>query len=71
MGRQKANRPKANDFDQKLLDLYDGYAHNQIARREFLDKAAKYAVGSLTAAAILESLSPKYALAKQIDESDP
>ena len=69
--RENADRKKASDFDQKLLDLYDGYAHNQISRREFLDKATKYAVSGLTAAAILESLSPKYALAKQIDDNDP
>ncbi len=66
MGRQKAN-----DFDQELLDLYDGFAHGLIERREFLDRAAKFAVGGITAAALLESLSPNYALAKQVDESDP
>ena len=66
MGRQKAN-----DFDQELLDLYDGFAHGLIERREFLDRAAKFAVGGITAAALLESLSPSYALAKQVDESDP
>ncbi len=62
---------KANDFDQELLDLYDGFAHGVIERREFLDRAAKFAVGGITAAALLESLSPNYALAKQVDESDP
>ena len=64
-------RRKANDFDQELLDLYDGFAHGLIERREFLDRAAKFAVGGITAAALLESLSPNYALAKQVDESDP
>ncbi len=64
-------RRKANDFDQELLDLYDGFAHGLIERREFLVRAAKFAVGGITAAALLESLSPNYALAKQVDESDP
>ncbi len=64
-------RRKASDFDQELLDLYDSYAHGLIERREFLDKAAKFAVGGIAAAALLESLSPKYALAKQVAEDDP
>ncbi|MEE8499742.1 MAG: YghX family hydrolase [Kiloniellales bacterium] len=66
MGRQKAS-----DFDQELLDLYDSYAHGLIERREFLDKASKFAVGGIAATALLESLSPKYALAKQVAEDDP
>ena len=63
-------RKKATDFDQELLNLYDSYAHGLIERREFLDRAAKFAVGGITAAALLETLSPKYALAKQVDEND-
>ena len=65
------SRKTAQDFDQELLDLYDHYAHGLIERREFLDRAAKFAVGGLSAAALLETLSPNYALAKQIDEKDP
>ena len=58
-------RRQASDFDQELLDLFDEYVHGVIERREFLDKAAKFAVGGLTAAALLDMLSPDYALAKQ------
>jgi len=64
-------RKTAKDFDQDLLNLYDRYVHGQIDRRKFLDKAAKFAVGGLTAASLLESLSPNYALAKEVDENDP
>ncbi|MHA1108886.1 MAG: dienelactone hydrolase family protein, partial [Alphaproteobacteria bacterium] len=67
----KSNRKTARDFDQELLNLYDKFAHGLIERREFLDRAAKFAVGGVTAAALLHSLSPKYALAKQVDEMDP
>ncbi len=63
-------RKKASDFDPELLDLYDKYAHNRISRREFFDKAAKFAVGGLTATALIESLLPNYALANQVDSSD-
>ena len=51
------NRMTAKDFDQELLDLYDFYAHGKITKREFLDKAGKYAVGGMTAAALLTSFS--------------
>jgi len=63
-------RKKATDFDQELLNLYDSYAHGLIERREFLGRASKFAVGGITAAALLESLSPKYALASQVEEND-
>ena len=63
-------RQKASDFDQELLDLYDSYAHGLIERREFLNKASKFAVGGITAAALLETLSPNYALANQVEEND-
>ncbi|MCC1492047.1 YghX family hydrolase [Cognatishimia sp. F0-27] len=64
-------RMTAKDFDQDLLDLYDFYAHGKITKREFLDRAGKYAVGGLTAAALLGMLSPNYALAQQVSFNDP
>jgi len=63
-------RKKASDFDQRLLKLLDGYVHGDLTRREFLERAQRYAVGGLTAAALLESLSPKYAEAQQIAPGD-
>jgi len=36
-----------------------------------MDRAGKWAVGGLTAAAILGTLSPNYALAQQVAEDDP
>ncbi|MBY6118194.1 dienelactone hydrolase family protein [Mameliella alba] len=64
-------RMTAADFDQELLDLYDFYAHGRITKREFLDRAGKFAVGGLTAAALLNMLSPNYALAEQVSFNDP
>ncbi len=63
-------RPTAQEFDQELLDIYDYYVHGQIDRRGFLDRAAKFAVGGLTAVALLELLSPKYAFAAQVPKDD-
>ncbi|RXR06590.1 YghX family hydrolase [Pseudoxanthomonas composti] len=64
-------RLTAKDFAPELLELYDGYVHGHISRRQFLDRAARYAIGGLTAAGILASLSPDYALATQVEFTDP
>lgn len=66
-----APRKTAKDFPQELLELYDFYAHGRIDRREFLDRAAKFAVGGVTALALLRQLSPDYALARQVAPDDP
>jgi carboxymethylenebutenolidase len=63
-------RKTARDFPQELLELYDFYAHGIIDRRTFLDRAAKFAVGGLTATALLSQLSPNYALAQQVAPDD-
>jgi carboxymethylenebutenolidase len=64
-------RMTAKDFSPELLELYDYYAHGQISKREFLEKAARYAVGGMTAAALLGVMSPNYALAEQVSFTDP
>ena len=51
----------AHDYDQELLVLFDAYVHGAINRRTFLDKAAKFAVGGVTAAMLLSELSPNFA----------
>ena len=63
-------RKTAKDFSQELLDLYDFYAHGRITKREFLDGAAKFAVVGVSAAALLDQLSPNYALAEQVAPDD-
>lgn len=61
----------ASDYDPEILKLFDGYVHGKITRREFLDRAAAFAAVGTSAAAILASLSPNYALARQVDPDDP
>lgn len=63
-------RKTAHDFDQEVLTLFDAYVHGAISRRTFLDKAARYAVGTVTAAMLLDQLSPNFALAQVIDPND-
>ena len=64
-------RLTAKDFHPELLELYDFYAHGRITKREFLDRAAKFAIGGVTAASILATMSPNYALAEQVAFTDP
>jgi carboxymethylenebutenolidase len=64
-------RKKASDFDQELLNLFDQYVHGQIDRRGFLDRAAKFAVGGMTAAMLLDALNPAFAAAQQVPKADP
>ncbi|MGE0554289.1 MAG: dienelactone hydrolase family protein [Gemmatimonadales bacterium] len=63
-------RKTAHDFDQELLILFDAYVHGGIDRRAFLDRAAKFAVGGVTAAMLLEQLSPKFAEAQVVKPED-
>ena len=64
------DRKKASDFPQELLDLFDGYVHGGISRRQFFDRAQKFAVGGVTAAALFQMLKPNYAWAIQVQPDD-
>ncbi len=63
-------RKSAEDFDQDLLVLFDAYVHGDIDRRGFLDRAAKFAVGGMTAVMLLDALSPKFAEAQVVPKDD-
>jgi hypothetical protein len=63
-------RRKACDFPQQLLDLFDGYVHGMISRRQFLDGAQRFAIGGVTAAALFQMLKPNYAWAIQVPPDD-
>ena len=58
------------NYDPRILRLFDGYVHGTLSRREFLDRVAVFAAGSVAAGAILASLAPDYALAQQVDPGD-
>jgi len=63
-------RKRATDFPPEVLALFDQYVHGWMSRRDFLDGAARYAVGGFTAAAMLESLRPNDAFAQQVPRDD-
>lgn len=64
-------RKKASDFDPEVLRLFDKFVHGDIDRRGFLNGAAKYAVGGVSASMLLDMLSPQFAQAQQIANNDP
>ncbi len=64
-------RKTASDFNPEVMKLFDQYVHGIIDRRGFLNGAAKYAVGGVSATALLEMLNPKFAEAQQIKTDDP
>ena len=64
-------RLTAKDFSPELLELYDGYVHGRISRRQFLERAGQLALGGMTAVGVLAALSPNYALAEQVKFTDP
>ena len=63
-------RKVASDYPQELLDLFHEYQHGDISRRTFLERAGKYAIGGMTALALLESLTPDFARAEQVPPTD-
>lgn len=64
-------RKTAADFQPEVLKLFDQYVHGGLSRRGFLDGAARYAAGGVTAAGLLEALSPNFAQAQQVAPADP
>ena len=67
---ERKDRLTAKDFHPEVLKLFDGFVHGTKTRRDFLDGAAKFAVGGFTAAAMLEALQPNFAWAEQVPKDD-
>ncbi len=65
------NRKTADQFDQRILDLYDDYAHGRLTRREYVKGLAAFAIGGISVEALEASLSPNYAWAEQVSADDP
>jgi len=54
----------------EAVDLYSQFIHGDVSRRDFLAGVQRFAVGGLTAAAIVEALMPNYALGQQVSRDD-
>ena len=61
---------RKEDIKQEVFDLYDAYAHNQIGRREFMDKLSTYAVGGITVMSLLSFIMPDYKGKIQVSQDD-
>ena len=66
-----APRKKATDFHPYILEIFDGYVHGKLTKREFIREAGKFAVAGVTGLMILKQLQPDYALARQVEPTDP
>jgi carboxymethylenebutenolidase len=69
-GGEPVERKKASDFHPEVLSLFDQYVHGSIDRRAFLARAAKFAVGGMTASMLLDALSPRFAEAQKVSKDD-
>lgn len=67
----KPARKSARDFDPRILEIFDGYVHGRVTKREFISQAGRYAAAGVTGAMLLEQLRPDYALAQQVAPDDP
>jgi carboxymethylenebutenolidase len=63
-------RKTADQYPQELLDLFHEWQHGNIDRREFFGGLTKFAVGGVTVAALVQSLTPNYAWAQTVDPKD-
>ena len=66
-----STRMKASDFHPYILEIFDGYVHGKMTKREFIREAGKFAAAGVTGLMILNQLKPDYALAQQVMADDP
>jgi carboxymethylenebutenolidase len=64
-------RMKASDFHPYILEIFDGYVHGKLTKREFIREAGKFTAAGVTGLMILQQLAPDYAMAQQVKPDDP
>jgi carboxymethylenebutenolidase len=64
-------RKKASEFHPYILEIFDGYVHGRLTKREFIRQAGKFTAAGVTGLMILKQLQPDYALARQVEPTDP
>lgn len=63
----ESNRPK---LPSAAIELYNEFIHGRMSRRDFMEGVQRFAVGGLTAAAVVEALMPNYAAGQQVSKTD-
>lgn len=66
-----SSEKESHPIPQEAFDWYDEYAHGKISRREFINRLGGLAVLGFSATALIEALTPNYALAEQVSFNDP
>jgi carboxymethylenebutenolidase len=61
---------KQRKIPAEAVELYTRYIHGEVSRRDFFSGVGRFAVGGLTAAAVVEALMPNYALGQQVAKDD-
>src|SRR5271169_1640640 len=69
-GKEPAMQPSRPKLPSEAIQLYNLFIHGEISRRDFMDGVQRFAIGGLTAAAIVEALMPNYALGQQVSKTD-
>lgn len=54
----------------EAVELYNLFIHGVISRRAFMEGVQRFAVGGLTAAAVVDALMPNYAAGQQVSKTD-
>ena len=62
--------PEKRKVPVEAIELYNRYIHGEISRRDFLSGVKRFAIAGLTAGAIVDALTPNYALGQQVAKTD-
>jgi len=62
--------PTRPRMPKEAIQLYNLFIHGEISRRAFMDGVQRFAIGGLTAAAVVEALMPNYAQGQQVSKTD-
>jgi carboxymethylenebutenolidase len=62
--------PTKPKLPSEAVELYNLFIHGVISRRAFMDGVQRFAIGGLTAAALIEALMPNYAKGQQVSKTD-
>jgi carboxymethylenebutenolidase len=62
--------PTKPKLPSEAVELYNLFIHGVISRRAFMDGVQRFAVGGVTAAAMIEALMPNYAQGQQVPKND-
>lgn len=66
-----SERKTSKDFHPETLRLFDRYVHGDISRRDFLNRVTRYAAAGVSGMAILQALTPNFAMGQQIKPDHP